>query len=286
MSFDKNVLKLNNAEGRRLSLEAKSEAPNSSPKVLKEELGKVTVIKTHNVIDKRKSVENTNPIPTEKRKSIEENKSIEKNKSVGESIKRSDQLEESSSGYCLPYCDKPERDDMLGCDFCDAWYHPECIGIVPNEVAKVTQSQSWKCPKCIEEDMMKRKKIFSKKTAASTSKLANKTPTKTIQKPVAKPAPQPKLKSTSINKRKSISPKKVVRKVVSSDSSSSSSSSESEGEIPAKRKSKVVSKKMIAKKETDSSSDDSDIDSDESDAPAGKIIRIPVDRADQHKYYK
>ena len=127
MSFDKNVLKLNNAEGRRLSLEAKSEAPSLSPKVLKEEAGKVTAKQTHNIIDKRKSVENTNPITAEKRKSVENRKSIEKGKSiekrksieekkstVGESKKDPEKLEESFSGYCLPYCDKPERDDMLG----------------------------------------------------------------------------------------------------------------------------------------------------------------------------
>lgn len=108
MSFDKNVLKLNNTEGRRLSLEAKSEASSSSPKVLREELGKITAKQTHNIIDKRKSVENTNP------SSIEKRKSIENNKSVGESKKIQEQSEESSSGYCVPYCDKPERDDMLG----------------------------------------------------------------------------------------------------------------------------------------------------------------------------
>ena len=105
MSFDKNVLKLNNAEGRRLSLEAKSEASSLSPKVLKDELGKITAKQTDNIIDKRKSTENTNPSTIEKRKSIEKNNSV-----GGDST----QLEESSSGYCVPYCDKPERDDMLG----------------------------------------------------------------------------------------------------------------------------------------------------------------------------
>ena len=86
MSFDKNVLKLNNAEGRRLSLEAKSEVSN--PKVVEEE-------PKHNA---EKPKHKTNPSTVNKRKSIE------KSTSLGEPT--------ISAGYCI--CDKPERDDMLG----------------------------------------------------------------------------------------------------------------------------------------------------------------------------
>ena len=99
MSFDKNVLKLNNAEGRRLSLEAKSEASN--PKVVKEEPKHNAEKPNPNISDRRKSIENTNPSTVKKRKSIE--KSI----SLGEPT--------ISVGYCI--CDKPERDDMLGWAF-------------------------------------------------------------------------------------------------------------------------------------------------------------------------
>ena len=106
MSFDKNVLKLNNAEGRRLSLETKSEA--LSPKVMTEEPGKIAGKPKHNMVDKRKSVEKIDPSTIKKRKSIE------KSKSLGDSEKNNDQLEESTNEYCVPYCNKPERDDMLG----------------------------------------------------------------------------------------------------------------------------------------------------------------------------
>ena len=106
MSFDKNVLKLNNAEGRRLSLETKSEA--SSPKVMKGEPEKISGKPKHNIVDKRKSVEKSNP------STIEKKKSIEKSKSLGDPKKNNEELVESSSEYCVPYCKKPERDDMLG----------------------------------------------------------------------------------------------------------------------------------------------------------------------------
>merc|ERR1711994_1176401 len=104
------------------------------------------------------------------------------------------------SGYCI--CDKPERDDMIGCDFCDAWYHPECIGIDQKEVLQVTQNQSWKCPKCIEEDLLKKRKL---------SKSA---PVKAIKKFVKKVIPSGK-KSTPTKSR----PKKVLN--YKDDSSSS-----------------------------------------------------------------
>merc|ERR1712025_492418 len=108
---------------------------------------------------------------------------------------------------------------------------------------------------------MKRKKIFNKKTSASSMNSFKNISAKTNKKPLAKPSSvsKPKLKLTSKNKRKNISPKKVVRKDPSSDSASSSSSSESESEHPAKRKSRIVPKKPTSKKVSESSSDDSDI---------------------------
>ena len=135
---------------------------------------------------------------------------------------------------------------------------------------------------------MKRKRIFNMKTSASTLISSKKIAARTNQKPLAKPSSnsQPKLKLKSINKRKNISPKKVVRQDLSSDSASTSSSSESECERPTKRKSRIVSKKLTSKQISESSSDESDILSDESDAKEGRIIRIPVEREDQHKYYK
>ena len=97
MSFDKNVLKLNSAEGRRLSLDTKPEA--SSPKVAVKEEPRTNAEKpNYNTSDRRKSFEKSNPSTVEKRKSIE------KSLSFGEP--------KISTGYCI--CDKPERDDMLG----------------------------------------------------------------------------------------------------------------------------------------------------------------------------
>ena len=96
MSFDNDVLKLNNAEGRRLSLETKSEA--SIPNVEKEEHKTNAEKPNHNISDRRKSLEKSNPSFVEKRKSIE------KSLSFGEP--------KISTGNCI--CDKPGRFDMLG----------------------------------------------------------------------------------------------------------------------------------------------------------------------------
>lgn len=36
----------------------------------------------------------------------------------------------SAPAYCLPSCGRGRVDDgsiMLGCDFCDSWFHPACL---------------------------------------------------------------------------------------------------------------------------------------------------------------
>merc|ERR1711894_864981 len=37
---------------------------------------------------------------------------------------------------------------MIGCDFCDEWYHPHCLKI-SNERALELGNKTWSCPKCI-----------------------------------------------------------------------------------------------------------------------------------------
>ena len=36
---------------------------------------------------------------------------------------------------------------MIGCDFCDEWFHPDCLKLSKNEVKTLTKSQ-WACPNC------------------------------------------------------------------------------------------------------------------------------------------
>ena len=58
--------------------------------------------------------------------------------------------------YCL--CRKPERPGMIGCDYCDEWFHPDCLKLSKNEVKTLTECQ-WMCPKCELKDN-KSKGIF------------------------------------------------------------------------------------------------------------------------------
>ena len=37
--------------------------------------------------------------------------------------------------------------DMIGCDFCDMWYHPTCIGLTKDDATKAVGTK-WFCPKC------------------------------------------------------------------------------------------------------------------------------------------
>ena len=47
--------------------------------------------------------------------------------------------------YCL--CQEPERPGMIGCDYCDEWFHPDCLHFSKNKVKEISKIQ-WKCPKC------------------------------------------------------------------------------------------------------------------------------------------
>ena len=54
-----------------------------------------------------------------------------------------------SDVYCV--CRKPERPGMIGCDFCDEWFHPDCLKLSKHEVKALTKSQ-WACPNCESDD--------------------------------------------------------------------------------------------------------------------------------------
>jgi len=47
--------------------------------------------------------------------------------------------------YCI--CQKPERHPMIGCDFCNEWYHGSCINLKKDDIKELTKCD-WKCPKC------------------------------------------------------------------------------------------------------------------------------------------
>ena len=66
--------------------------------------------------------------------------------------------------YCL--CRQPERPGMLGCDFCDEWFHRSCLKLSQNEAEELTKCE-WMCPKC------ELKCEFCTKSFLQASKLQN-----------------------------------------------------------------------------------------------------------------
>ena len=56
--------------------------------------------------------------------------------------------EADSRIYCVcrkPYADEDEDVVMLGCDSCDNWFHPACIGL---DVARLDLIETYICHSC------------------------------------------------------------------------------------------------------------------------------------------
>ena len=47
--------------------------------------------------------------------------------------------------YCI--CREPERPGMIGCDYCDEWYHTQCLSLTKEEVKRLA-NEDWSCPNC------------------------------------------------------------------------------------------------------------------------------------------
>ena len=57
--------------------------------------------------------------------------------------------------YCL--CQIPETDDKgsfwLGCENCENWFHPKCVGLPVARAKKIAETgAAWLCPECDEEE--------------------------------------------------------------------------------------------------------------------------------------
>ena len=47
--------------------------------------------------------------------------------------------------YCV--CRKPRRRGMIGCDYCEEWFHPDCLQLSMDDAMALTDTK-WKCPVC------------------------------------------------------------------------------------------------------------------------------------------
>ncbi|KAK3239646.1 hypothetical protein CYMTET_50439 [Cymbomonas tetramitiformis] len=71
--------------------------------------------------------------------------------------------------YCL--CRAPDDGQfMIGCDSCDGWYHPGCVGLSVKKVQRWTDSHVYECPVC--EEKTRRAKARAEKAAASAAQKA------------------------------------------------------------------------------------------------------------------
>ena len=68
--------------------------------------------------------------------------------------KKNKEKEENVPKYCI--CRQPERHPMIGCDFCDEWYHGSCLNLKKDDIKELTKCD-WKCPKCELPDSKKEK---------------------------------------------------------------------------------------------------------------------------------
>lgn len=62
-----------------------------------------------------------------------------------------EKLREKSTPYCLCSCVYDENRPMLGCEFCDRWFHYECVGLEPprdDEVDDEVAPADYRCPHC------------------------------------------------------------------------------------------------------------------------------------------
>eukprot|EP00092_Neocalanus_flemingeri_P014807 GFUD01015981.1.p1 GENE.GFUD01015981.1~~GFUD01015981.1.p1 ORF type:complete len:1877 (+),score=582.30 GFUD01015981.1:47-5677(+) len=64
------------------------------------------------------------------------------------SIEEDQEVKEKKETVSYCFCDKPESEDMIGCDFCDMWYHPDCLGLDEQQAVSLTKCDSWMCPEC------------------------------------------------------------------------------------------------------------------------------------------
>ena len=62
--------------------------------------------------------------------------------------------------FCI--CQKEWEDGVqyIGCDFCENWFHPQCVGLPPN----VEGIELYKCPSCMKNKVNKRKELHPSET--------------------------------------------------------------------------------------------------------------------------
>jgi len=166
-------------------------------------------------------------------------KKSEKKKRVlhqeGKNHSTSDKKPRSSSSstnvpvkYCL--CREPERPGMIGCDYCEEWYHISCLNLKKEDAKQLTKCK-WQCPKC-ELESKKQAKVDKSSVGQGTEK-----PRRNARKP-SLPTKRPS--STLSSSSSSSSPSSSSSSGSSSDSDSSNSNAPEP--TPTLKKPKLVTR--------------------------------------------
>ena len=108
--------------------------PNPSSSLVKANCQMITatskatklVIKRDNRMENKKEVGHETGIPKVKKRPAKENTS-------------------RMPVYCI--CREEERPGMIGCDYCDEWYHTQCLSLNKDEVKRLA-NENWSCPNC------------------------------------------------------------------------------------------------------------------------------------------
>jgi len=130
--------------------------------------------------------------------------------------------------YCL--CREPERPGMIGCDYCEEWYHISCLNLKKEDAKQLTKCK-WQCPKCeLESKRQEKNKIQVGQGTEKPRRNARKIsiPTKRSSSTLSSSSSSSSASSSS-----------------SSDSSSDSDSSDSNAPEPTLKKPKVPARNGI-----------------------------------------
>lgn len=91
-------------------------------------------------------------------KSLKENKSNSKEKKTRKKDNKENLEEEPEPAKVFCLCREPERPNMIGCDFCEEWYHYNCLNLTKSEAKELTKKE-WKCPNCEYKTSVEEKKL-------------------------------------------------------------------------------------------------------------------------------
>ena len=103
------------------------------------------------------------------------------------SLRKTQKLEarvegEAAVEFC--YCRTSNTSNLIGCDFCPLWFHPQCLGLNKAELRMVLSLSNWKCPECFKKQQLQDRMIGSGEKMAEEAVKKRASPAHNKQPPV------------------------------------------------------------------------------------------------------